>query len=68
MKLIPEWKRAWRYFSVHALAISGAIPGAWMSLPDSWKHAVPMWAMATGAGVAAAIGIVGRIVRQAPAP
>ena len=40
-ELVPNWKRAWRWLSVHALAITGVLPGIWLTLPDDWRAAVP---------------------------
>ena len=41
MKLIDEWKQAYRLFSVQAMALAGAIQGAWVALPDDMKTSVP---------------------------
>jgi hypothetical protein len=64
MKLIPDWKQAWRWFSVQALALIIALPVAWAMLPadakaflpDSWEP----WVLV----ILAAGGIVGRIIDQ----
>lgn len=66
MKWIPEWKRAWRYFSVHALVVAGALPGVWATLPVMWRQALPVPVLATAAGVTAALGIIGRLTDQGP--
>jgi hypothetical protein len=68
MKLIPDWRQAWKWFSVQAFAIIIALPVIWMALPadvkaylpDSWKP----WIMVA----LAAAGILGRIVDQNKAP
>ncbi|QDX29542.1 DUF7940 domain-containing protein [Dickeya poaceiphila] len=64
MKIIEDWKQAWRWFSVHALAISGAIPAMWVSLPDEFKTAIPAGAMSIITAVVAVAGIVGRVIQQ----
>lgn len=64
MKLIEEWKQCWRWFSVHALALAGAIPVVWAELPDDMKASIPASAMATITGIVALCGIVGRVVKQ----
>lgn len=70
MKLVPDWRRAWRWFSVQSLAIIALIPVVWPNLPPEAHAWVPpewrpwiVFALAVG-------GIVGRLVDQnkAPAP
>ena len=68
MKLIPDWRQAWKWFSVQAFAIIIALPMIWTAmpadvksyLPDDWKP----WIMVA----LAAAGIIGRIVDQNKAP
>jgi len=64
MKLVPNARRAWRWFSVQALALAGLIPVAWASVPLEWQQAVPKDWMAYGAAFVAVLGIVGRLVDQ----
>ena len=68
MKLIPDWRQAWKWFSVQAFAVIIMLPMIWASLPadakaylpDAWKP----WLM-----VALAVaGILGRIIDQNKAP
>jgi len=66
MKLIAEWKRAYRMFSVQAMALSTAILGTWLVLPDDFKATLPHW-MGNAAAMATLIaGVLGRLVQQAP--
>lgn len=71
MKLIPDWKDAWKWFSVQALAVLVALPLVWASLPADLKAFVPDgWERWILIAVAAA-GLIGRIIdqnRQPPAP
>lgn len=64
MKLVDDWKQAWRWFSVQALAIIAVLPLVWMSLPADVKNYLPdslePWLLV----VLAIGGIVGRIVDQ----
>jgi len=64
MKLVSDAKDAWRWFSVQALALSGAIPAAWLAVPEDMRAAVPQEWMAVAALVIAALGIVGRMIDQ----
>ena len=72
MQLIPDWRLAWRLFSVLAQAIALAVLGAWQFMPDDLRSAVPSWAVVTVAMVLLVLGIIGRLVAQpalqTPAP
>lgn len=37
MKLVDDWKGAWRWFSMHALVLAGVIPTVWAELPLTSK-------------------------------
>jgi hypothetical protein len=41
LKLIPNWRRMHRTFSVQAMALAAAIQGAWTTVPDELKAALP---------------------------
>lgn len=64
MRLVAGWKQAWRWFSVHALILAGAIPVVWASLPDDMKASIPPDVLATITGVVAALGVIGRLFVQ----
>ena len=68
MKLIPNWKNAWRWFSVQALIVIGALPLVWATLPADVKAFLPggwePWILV----LLAVAGIVGRLVDQNKAP
>lgn len=64
MKLIPEWRKAWRMFSVQAQAIGVALCASYVQMYDQLKETIPpAWMAALTAGIFA-IGIVGRVVKQ----
>lgn len=63
MKPIPEWKRAWRMFSVQA----SAFIVAWVALPAEQQSALAgLFGIAPEnvPGVLAALAILGRVVDQ----
>ena len=64
MKLIPDAKRAWRWFSVQAMALSGIIAAAWLSVPEEMRAAVPTEWLAACAVALAVLGVIGRLVDQ----
>lgn len=66
MRLIDEWKSAWRYMSVQANAIGGAITVGYVSLYDKLKDNFPPKYMVAITAVVFILGIVGRLVSQQP--
>lgn len=66
MTLVDDWKQAWKWFSVQALAILALLPIVWPTLPvqvhqwvpDAWKPWIIV-ALAVG-------GLVGRLIPQTP--
>lgn len=64
MKLIPNWRRAWRMLSVQAMTAAGVLQVAWETQPDAIKAVVPSaWVPWITVGVLV-FGIVGRLVHQ----
>lgn len=64
MKLIPEWRKAWRMVSVQAMTLAVAAQGAWGMLPTELQSEVPGWALKAVTAVILGLGIVGRLVKQ----
>lgn len=64
MRLIPEWRKAWRMFSMQALALIAALPLVWAELPPEITAMVPAswrpWIMAA----LALGGMAGRLIDQ----
>lgn len=73
MKLIDEWKQAYKLYSVQAMAVAGAILASWAGIPDDkqadlvawlpWIPKVVNWAAIT----VLVLGMVGRVLDQKPA-
>lgn len=68
MKLISDWRRAWRFHSAQAHVVQMAIVGTWVSLPGDMRAAVPVKWVLVAVGVAGAAGLVGRLLDQSPKP
>ena len=62
--LVEDWKRAWRWFSVQAMAAALALQGAWASLPDEMKAHVPGWLVTVLSLALLLLGLFGRLVKQ----
>ncbi len=64
MKLVDDWRKAWKWFSVHALVIAGILPTVWLELPSDLKASIPPGMMSTITAIIAACGVIGRLVSQ----
>lgn len=64
MKIIPNWKKAWRMFSFQADAIPVAGVAAWSVLPEEWRAAVPQDWLLYGAVAFFVLGMIGRLIYQ----
>lgn len=64
MRLVPDWRQAWRWFSVQAFALQGIAAASWLAVPDDMRAAVPAEWLAAGAIALTALGIIGRLVDQ----
>lgn len=66
MKFVPDWRSAWRWFSVQALAAVMVLPLVWATMPADVKGWIPqswhVWIFV----LLGAAGIVGRLIDQQP--
>jgi len=54
MRLVEEWRSAWRWFSLQAMALTAAIQAAWAAMPDDLKQHIPAGPITCGILSAAA--------------
>lgn len=64
MKLIGNWRKAWRFFSVQAKAASVAMLAGWQALPANWQAMIPLKYVMGIAVAVLVLGIVGRLIEQ----
>ena len=64
MKLVHNWRRSWRWFSMQAMALQGAAGAAWLTVPDDLRAAVPSEWLATAAVALTILGVGGRLIDQ----
>lgn len=64
MKLIPNWKRALRGYSVMAQGAATSVLGAWLAIPEDMRAVVPTWVVFAIVIVLLVLGIIGRLVAQ----
>ena len=67
MKLVPNADRAWRWFSMHAMVLAGAVQGAWLMLPPDLAARAPEWTVSAATAAILLLGIAGRLVDQSDA-
>lgn len=64
MKLVKNAGQSFRWFSVQAMAVAGALQGAWLALPAELKLRVPAeWVDAITIAILV-LGVIGRLVDQ----
>ena len=62
--MIAEWRQAWRWFSMQAMLLSGAVQAAWEALPADLKQYLPSWLGLVLSLSVLVLGLGGRLVRQ----
>lgn len=68
MKLIDEWKSAWKWLSVQAMVLAGSIQGAWLFIPDDMKASIPKNVVEGVTIALLVLGVAGRVVKQGEKP
>lgn len=64
MKLVEDFKSAWRWFSVQAMALAIAIQGTWEVLPPDMKSDIPPKLVTYVTLGLLVLGVAGRLVKQ----
>ena len=64
MKIIGDWKQAWRWYSVNCPMLSVAVLGAWAALPEAMQNSFSPLELKTAAIVLTLLGIGGRFIDQ----
>ncbi len=64
LKLVPEWRKAWRWFSMQSMALVVALLGSWAALPDDLKSGLPGWVVPSVSAAVLFFGMAGRLVKQ----
>lgn len=64
MKLIEDWRSAWKFLSVQAQAIGVAISSTYAVLYDQLKDNFPPKYMLVLTGAVFLLGIAGRVISQ----
>lgn len=68
LQLVDNASEWWRWFSMRAQGGAIAILGGWGILPEKWQDAIPVWLIIVLACIVLVLGMIGRLVKQAPPP
>lgn len=63
-RLIPHWKKAWKLFSMQAMALSSTMLATYTALHDKLQDALPVELVVSVAVGILILGMVGRITSQ----
>lgn len=64
MTWVPNVRRAWRWWSVQAMVLAGAVQTTWLALPDDMRASIPpAWVSALTIALLV-LGTLGRLVDQ----
>ena len=64
MRLVEDARHFWKWFSVQAMLLAGAVQGAWAAFSDDLKQNVPHWLVTALTLCLLITGIAGRLVKQ----
>ena len=64
MKLVPNWKHSWKWFSTQVHVAQAAIVSTWLALPPDLKSYLPAKVLVGVVGFLGVIGVIGRVIDQ----
>lgn len=64
IKLVDDWKSAWKWVSVNCMLVATALQGAWIYVPEDLRDDVPHWLISAITMFILVSGIAGRLIDQ----
>jgi hypothetical protein len=64
MKIVPNWKNAWRWISMHSMAYAAAVQVTWASLDGAMRDKLPDSLVLYLTLSLLFVGLIGRLVKQ----
>ena len=66
MKLVSDWKNAYKWLSVVIPAFGTLLLASWMAVPDSMRNTIPHRYVEAITIVIFVAGVIGRLIQQTP--
>lgn len=66
MKLVSDWRRAWRWLSVQSMSVTATFLIVWALIPEKMQDAFSPTELKVMAAGLLVFGIAGRLVKQEP--
>ena len=64
MKLVEDWKQAWRWISVNCMVLASVLQGAWLYVPEDLRQSLPHGIVHILTIAILALGVVGKEKRE----
>lgn len=64
MKLVQNWKQAWKWYSVHIMLVIVALPEIWSYFPQEFKDSLPPHTLMYVTSVLGVSAILARLFSQ----
>lgn len=68
MRLVDNWKQAWKWLSFNCMATAAAIQSAWVCMPDDMRDKAPHHIVGVVTVILLFLGIAGRITQRSKKP
>ena len=65
-RVVSDWRRAWKWYSVNIPTVNAAMLATWTALPEKFQSAIPIHWLLWMAVVLLIAGVVGRLIDQKP--
>ena len=63
-RLVPDWKRAWRWLSVQSMSAALAVQITWASLDADMRSTIPRIVVGGLTVGLLVLGLIGRLIKQ----
>lgn len=64
MKLVDNWQKSYKWFSVNIPIVGTSFLGAWIAMPDSLRDSVPHRYIEAITAIVFVGGVIGRLIKQ----
>ena len=64
MKLVDDWRDAWKWISTNCMVLAATIQGVWATLSEDMRASVPQGVIASITIAILVMGVAGRLIDQ----